>query len=843
MKDHSSSQNMSGKLGLVLAAVVAICLLPGACAVAAPSPWWDCIPRFVVTSDLQTAQDYHASMSLNGVGSDPGWGPWFSWGSPANFSAAIHTRKAFDGAGIHSISYTNAFGGCCATVVSTGTGTPVPIIDTNYCWQAYNGADPVKWAGAWTWFDDAEFARPYTRSGPICPGSPATYPDGTVATGFINNDSSDPRNTRVYDACCPADIFGKVKMSYDYSDDYNAPGGMHTGLLYIPATGKYTGDIAWGKDPACPMWSDFAHAFTELATAQMGSQGTWCDNMSPWSSFAGSPLESAFGKWPVARFRTYLHDHFSVGQLIKLGVLAPGQTYADLSSFDIRAYLKNKAGSTYGWNGVDLSSAAWSNSGWINEPVWNAYKIFKRQTGSEGLANYYNAMKKAGVEGGQPDYLVMGNDVIPSMLGWNRGSMDMVSTELSLSWNLSAGPRGFGLPPFARIAPFYKSAREQGKSRFLNVWLYNDSHPDALKVTEVVNVLYYEMLATHTTPKLEPTNSRMVGNPAADKAFMQFVADKLSPEIGARIPVEDIGIYSSTSSILSQWTPGGILDFDAQPNEFGVWGWATALDELHYQYRIIPEWKLSADTLKTLKVLIVPNSEVFTSSDAGVLGSWVRKSGGILIVTGNSGHRQGESGNFAVNAKLSLGSLTGVATWASAPASKTRTIGAGYVRFIKDNVGLNFWAAAPPQRTNLLTAFSNEMSTALSTTGKHVVLISSDAPVTTGLTLYQDEKSKRLFVDVNNVNVTIAGDNNSAVVTPTPTIEVTVYKPAWWNASQDGGLVAYAISPDGPVTLPAPMVSGERINVTVPPTKYYTSVVLAVGGKNPISAPMKPGKS
>ena len=55
---------------------------------------------------------------------------------------------------------------------------------------------------------------------------------------------------------------------------------------------------------------------------------------------------------------------------------------------------------------------------------------------------------------------------------------------------------------------------------------------------------------------------------------------------------------------------------------------------------------------------------------------------------------------------------------------------------------------------------------------------------------------------------------------------MTIYKPSWWNTYSDRGLVAYAFSPDATVTLPAPTVYSDHITLTVPPTNYYTCVVL-----------------
>ncbi len=208
-----------------------------------------------------------------------------------------------------------------------------------------------------------------------------------------------------------------------------------------------------------------------------------------------------------------------------------------------------------------------------------------------------------------------------------------------------------------------------------------------------------------------------------------------------------------------------------------------------------------------------------------MLESWVR-GGGILIVTGDSGSRQGESGNLAANSALSLGPLTGVDIWSKAPESKDRNLGQGRVRFIRENIGLKYWSADANGRTAELPEISSEMSNILTAAHKSVALESSDAPATVGLTLYADKNAGELFVDVNNVNVTIAADKKSAAVIPTPTINVSVDKPNWWNASQDKAVSAYAISPGGPVTLPSPVIHGDRIDLQIPPIDYYASIVL-----------------
>ncbi len=336
----------------------------------------------------------------------------------------------------------------------------------------------------------------------------------------------------------------------------------------------------------------------------------------------------------------------------------------------------------------------------------SAYKIWKRQSGSAGIAAVYNGTKAGAAAAGVSDYLVMGNDIAPCMLGWNRGYVDMASSELSLNWNLSSVSNGIGLPPFGRVAPFYKASQEHANSLHSISWLYNDGFVTQCGLTPVANTIFYEMLATNTTQKMEPTNTEMVGNPTADQAFFQFIASKASPEFGQRSRIEDVGIYLSTSSINWQWTPQGVLNFNTgQPHHFAVWGWATALDELQYQYRIIPEWKFNSAALSNLKVLIIPNASVFNASDVTTLTTWVN-GGGILIVTGDSGSHQGESGNFVANTTLALSSLTGVTSMTGAPTTKAQKVGSGYVKFINSNYGLTFWDdTTTPERHHALTDF------------------------------------------------------------------------------------------------------------------------------------------
>ena len=170
------------------------------------------------------------------------------------------------------------------------------------------------------------------------------------------------------------------------------------------------------------------------------------------------------------------------------------------------------------------------------------------------------------------------------------------------------------------------------------------------------------------------------------------------PALVNRTPVEEVGIYLSTSTINAMMLPGDAMNFAQQTHQYAVWGWGTALSELHYQYRIVPEWKLNdSGLLQGLKVLIIPNAKAFEPADVATLQTWVA-AGGCLLVTGDSGSLLGESGNFAPANTLVLAPLTGVASFNVPPALRTNFLGSGAVYYYGGNPGYVYYNATAANR-------------------------------------------------------------------------------------------------------------------------------------------------
>lgn len=776
------------------------------------APWWDDYPRIVEEGDLQTVQNLHGSVGFTGGQRDPGWGTYGQ-----KVTRMPTQLQPFQSAGLKVIGYFETFGTCYCFIGELGpyNGDFNSIITHYWSWEIYHGG-PTYWIGVHNFFDDEVTARPYTRTHPVYGGPAMTYPDGTMATGYAG-DPTDPRTSRVYDACIAKNIFGELSYSVGCNDavneidpDTGEPTGPLDGLIYVPEQDCYAGMFSFRKDSACPLWEGFTYASTLMAASE-GLDGMWTDNHSPWDSFGNPPVKIAFGDWSVARFRTHLSDNFSPAELTAMGV-------TDVATFDIREWLKTRA-TGWGWNGTNLGSSVWKDARWLDEPLWRAYSIFKRQAGAEAIGNYYNAVKTAAAAAGKSEFLVQGNDIPVFSMGWVRGDLDMVSTEVSVSWNLSSGPRGFMLPPEGRMAPFYKLAREHAQSRFTNVWMYNDGFEAEMAQPGVADTLYYEMMAAHTLPMFHPDNERVAGNEQTNSDFFAFV-EQAAPTFGDRVDVEEIGVYYSSSSLLADFTPGGFVNFSDQAHQFAHWGWATALGNLHHQYRYVPEWKLTADTLADLRALIVPEAIVFDDGDIGVLTAWVQD-GGRLVVTGSSGRRLGEDNNFEVApGGYTLQSLTTVSDINAAPSTLTRGVGAGLVHYIKDNIGREYFNASTTRPT-LLGQFDAVMTAMLSGTGPAMVTPGSGVTSLVGLTAYEDSAATRFFVDVNNYDLDVSTD----VITDTAALTFTVQMPDWIDHCT--AVAASVVSPDVPVpTVQATLISPGVVEVDLSPVHRYASVVL-----------------
>jgi hypothetical protein len=302
---------------------------------AAPVEWWDDFPGIIQVSDAAKASAAHATASLCGSADDPCWGLYAQRVCLSSFGMNLTNLHQ---AGLKGLAWFEGFGTCESYVAQLkrdgagawllqSTNPPLTrIFSQHWGWQDFDGTGEIRWAGLPNYFDDDDFARPWTRTHARYGSPPMRYPDGRIASGY-NGSPEDPRNSRVLDAGCSKDVMGRVTFEYDYNEAVNRidrgtgrPHGPTNGLVrmddlpagppdpgFTPEEWKrikkagYSGVVSSGKDSACPAWIDYLRASVQAAL-DAGVDGLWVDNFSPWDNFGGNPVSKAFGEWSVAGF-------------------------------------------------------------------------------------------------------------------------------------------------------------------------------------------------------------------------------------------------------------------------------------------------------------------------------------------------------------------------------------------------------------------------------------------------------------------------------------------------------------------------------------------------------------
>jgi hypothetical protein len=300
----------------------------------------------------------------------------------------------------------------------------------------------------------------------------------------------------------------------------------------------------------------------------------------------------------------------------------------------------------------------------------------------------------------------------------------------------------------------------------------------------------------------------VAGTPETDTAYGDFLR-RAAPVFGDRAPVEEVGLYYSSSSQLVEMLPAWFRDFDNQRHSFSFYGWGAALTQLHVPWRAVPEWKLTPSALESLRLLVIPSAEVFPAEDLAVLEQWVG-AGGALIIAGDCGTRLGEAGNLdPCSTGSTLASLREVGG-----EPQPRLLGAGKALALREDPGFAFYKAAEA-RPSLLAEFARTLARIHPPEANS--LWAPDVSWKVGLTLYRDRS--RIFVDVNNTDLDLEKD----VIEPTLPLRFTVALPPELRGKE---LRTAVLSPDAvPQSELKPLADG-RLEVTLGPVLVYASVLI-----------------
>jgi len=775
--------------------------------------WWDNWPRFSANQNNPWAVTYTEANVINGMHGffDEGRAPFFRQDL---FSKTGPSLQYAQQEGIKKLAWIEGMGDTRATVAAVhelGGGayewdpaTDAPKLISHYWnWDDLgNGVNPdankVVWTGTHSFANQepwqGQYVRPNTFPQP-------TYPNGAPAVGYLDG-SINPAKAKLYDANGGKDINGNLAIRAW------GPGGSNTnGLVSIDVLGQTyanIGDISIAKDMASDWWVEY-NVQAARWFIDHGADGFWVDNYSGYDDIGRAPVEVAFGDWSVAKFRDFLDDHPEAG-------------VANPASFDIRAYLFDRFETWF--PGVDPTAltapatlAKWQDSVWLGDPVWRAYLSFKAGVQLQSAANLYSGIKEqAGLAGKDPDDIYVGGNDIPIISFGSAGGeeLDMVNFEYMPHYSPVSEFSANGLAPYGHAGPLYGLASNFAKSRHANVWFYllgdNAQYQGQTSLGEVAG---YEALAHNVFINSGEGIPLIVGTDESAKTVNRTIK-RMAPIFDKRVGSGKVGLVYSTQSEFAAMTPGGFADGGQIPHVLAYYGWGQALEDLNVPYRAIPDFRLTAEQLEDLDVLILPHIKSISQDIVDDVLIPFHNNGGTIVVTGT------DSGSIGMREALYLDNAS--------PLLYDLTL-LGDAQFVTGNPGADYYAVhLTPGVTR--TAKLSDIKTivdGLVTNGDLTEEVSlsgfGDFVLTT---LNYDAAAVRFFIDLTNVNIdkstdTITGDAGGTITVKLPQpLQGKTLSVRYYDSDDEGGYDQLSYS----------AVDSATIAVTVPAFRVYGSLVI-----------------
>ncbi len=609
-----------------------------------PIGWWDNWARFNATGDPMDAFDANSD-TIGSIYNDEGRGPFLRETSVVGSKGTVEQAKLFKlkvGAWIELqgdsrnmlIALHQLEDGSFEMNEETGSAK---VIANAWSWASSGpGKNPnanyLAWGSIHSFVNNEEWAEPFTIQNYPELALP-TYPDGTVAQGYLEGgDRLTPHLATFYDACGAKDINGQV-VRYDEfvtvsGFDDSVPGII--GLKDYKGNMVYSDDFSIGKDSSAPFWAEYAAMTVDYLVAN-GTDFFWIDNWNGWDNVNNNPLKKAFGDWSEYKFR----------ELLKSDTTLAGEVAND---FSISAYIKQRCLELDPDCPVDnlLGYGSWTtrDASWAEDPVWLTYIAFKSKENTAHNSAVFKAIKDAALKynGDAESVAVCANDFpYLTFSACDGETLDLVHTEFGNYYSAATGFSTSGPTPYGYSGHAMSLLSDTTRSTQAVLWYYGD---------EVRNLAYmygYEALAYNCT---------LYGN----KVGTQYSTGKLNESVGVlreffsdRRLYAEIGVVYSADSELSTLAPGGFVSGEKNPTDLSYMGWCHAFDELNIPYRGIQADRL-ADRIDLCKVVILPHVRSISKDVIdNVLRPWLDK-GNVLIVTGDdAGHVDSVANDFRLH--------------------------------------------------------------------------------------------------------------------------------------------------------------------------------------------------
>lgn len=630
------------------------------------------------------------------------------------------------------------------------------------------------------------------------------YPNGDSAEGYLEESEKlpYPLNAKFYDAMCAKGIDGKLYTEFEHT--YTGDGESETeklqrqGLSYFKTPNgdkTYFGFANMSKDTAAHFWKSYNRQSMKNMV-KFGLDGLWVDNYSVWDNF--SKPSNSYGSWSEYEFNKYMTNTFSSEELGNMGI-------SDINGFNIREYMQN-------------SGKAATDSEWLNDKIWTAYKIFKKNAGSEYLKNIYRSAKEES-QNKADGFAIIGNDVNLFNHGWvQTGWLDMCGTETPI-YPLPMLGNGIGrIDEGGRLGVFYKTYSQTAKGPYSAPWVYVKEYADK---TELGKVWLAEAFANGSVIK----KAEDTAGSAESHLWLNDFINKHEKDLAPRYEAADIAVLYSPLTQLADAFPNDFLT-DGESSNYhyhGVLGFEHAMIDANIPFKVLPEWKLNKTTAKMYKTIVVPNVEVMDDETVGVLKNYV-KDGGRLVITGSAAMRKGESEQFEIRNQnpfseyvgidLNSGSHAGKRYSAnSSPIFTETAAGGGSIVYSPEPVGYGYYTNKSDRES-----MRGAIVKALGTAAYDTINAAGIAP-SINTYVWKNADSTKMYIDIVNCNADAV--NDTVTEAENVTFEVAPPKPGL-------KVSAKIISPDDDNAEVTAVYNeeNEKYEITVPHLNVYSIVIL-----------------
>ncbi len=602
------------------------------------APWWENWIRMIDNTNFDSA---HANAAVSGDLWNAGQGTFYvnTLISKTGREAAMNAEKAKDN---HYMAWVELQGDSRCMIgavhnlgngsyeMDAVTGQPKLIADP-WSW-ASKGPDVNADANEVVWISAAAMVNNEPWQGDfIWPedGMLPTYPDGSSALGWLNDNHMDPRNYKLYDAMAQKDINGDLRVneaSWQKADATTDPSTLWGPVVQnADGTYNYTTNFYFSKDVASPWWLEY-NRYAVRQLLENGVEGFWVDNYGGWDYINSTPTQKGFGEWSVAKFRDYIKEHNDV-----LKIENPDE-------FDIRVYLKNTFREKFPNGDPDNpNDGNWTNMYWMTDTIWRGYCAFKADVAHKTMVDFYSMVKEEAKNLGlDPDQiLVSGNDISHLNFGGEKSTqLDIISVEHStLGWTPDRRFYSDGIAPEGQSGTAYKTMLAYQKGQMTCPWYYMDAR--FISYNNLAEVESYYALANNAVIKI---GGRSPGN-AETRIKINKNVDKMGNVFQIRRPYVKVAMVHSPQTQSFYWVPREQPFNGKVPHTLDFNGWGCVLEENNVGYKVITDYNIDAEHLEGIELLVLPTITCISDEKIAEIKKFLDRGGKILMSGSDSGLR------------------------------------------------------------------------------------------------------------------------------------------------------------------------------------------------------------